>query len=210
MSIPFTLNFPTALDDADSLGIASNDAAGILAAPGLAIGAPSFELTLLADANEFGASGPVTIGNEVIYYERAGVVFTVLARGCEGTTEVAHNESAAVEQNFNAAYHNILSAAIIALQTNLQKKPAYVLVTAASYARAAGVGFIEVDGTAGSQTITLGTPDGMPVKVRKVGSDFNDAVFNYGSLLTLNVPGQYAEFVPNAAGTGWVLWSQVI
>ena len=120
MSTPFTLRFPTALDDADSLGIASNDAGGALAAPGLGIGAASFAMASLSDANEFGASGPITIDDEIIYYEsRSGVTFSGLTRAREGTSEAAHSTGAVVEQNITASYHNTISAAVRAIETKL-------------------------------------------------------------------------------------------
>lgn len=96
-----------------------NNAAGVLAAPGLAIGAPTFTLTLLADADEFGPVTPVTIDDEIIYCSRSGVTFTVLERGAEGTTEAVHAAGAAVEQNFNAAFMNAAYDGIKAIQAKL-------------------------------------------------------------------------------------------
>ena len=119
MSTPFTVKFPTALDDADSLGIAANDAAGTLSAQ-LAAGATSFTMASLADANEFGASGALTIDNEIIYFEgRSGASFPTLVRGREGTTDATHASGAVAEQNITAAYHNALSAAIRAVEAKL-------------------------------------------------------------------------------------------
>ena len=120
MSSPFVTNFPGSLDDAVSLPPAKNNAAGILAAPGLAIGAPSFSMTSLADADEFGTVTPVTIDDEILYCSRSGVVFTVLARGQEGTSEANHAAGVDVEQNFNAGWINAAYDAIKAVQTELQ------------------------------------------------------------------------------------------
>lgn len=120
MSTPFTINFPASLEDAISLPPAKNNAAGVLASPGLAIGAPSFTLTSLTDANEFGAVTPVTIDDEILYCSRSGVTFTVLARGQEGTFEASHSAGVDVEQNLNAGWINAAYDGIKALQSELQ------------------------------------------------------------------------------------------
>lgn len=119
MSTPFVLQFPTALDDAESLGVARNDAAGFLAAT-IAADATSLALTLLADADEWGASGQLTIDDEIIYFgSRSGVTFSDLLRGQEGTTAASHVAGAAVENNVTAAYHAVLSAAIQAIEAKV-------------------------------------------------------------------------------------------
>lgn len=119
MSAPFTLQFPAALDDAMSLGVARNDAGGFLAAT-IAADATSLALTLLADADEFGASGQLTIDDEILYFSsRSGVTFSGLARGQEGTTAASHAAGAVVENNITAAYHSIVSAAIQAIEAKV-------------------------------------------------------------------------------------------
>lgn len=119
MSAPFTLQFPAALDDAMSLGVARNDAGGFLAAS-IAADATSLALTLLTDADEFGSSGQLTIDDEIIYFSsRSGVTFSGLVRGQEGTTAASHAAGAVVQNDITAAYHSIVSAAIQAIEAKV-------------------------------------------------------------------------------------------
>ncbi len=119
MSTPFVLQYPAALDDAKSLGVAKNDAGGFLAAT-IAADATSLALTLLTDADEWGSSGQLTIDDEIIYFgSRSGVTFSDLLRGQEGTTAASHAAGAVVENNITAAYHAVVSAAIQAIEAKV-------------------------------------------------------------------------------------------
>lgn len=84
----------------------------------------------------------------------------------------------------------------------------YASVAGATYTRGATVGWIDCNATAQVQTITLGTPSGAPVEVRKNDSSTNVVTINYNATsYPLSLAGKAAKFVPDAAGTAWVLWA---
>ena len=64
----------------------------------LAIDATSFQVETVALANEYAASGWVSIGSEVIRFTRSGRTFTLTGRGTRGTVASAHSSGDAVQQ----------------------------------------------------------------------------------------------------------------
>lgn len=116
-SVPFTTNYPTAVDDATSLGDAANRFATTLQAPGLTAGATSMTVASTTGAP---TSGALTVDSEEIYYTgKTGTTFTGLLRGQDGSVAASHNVGATVEGRILAAHHKALRAAIIATQTKV-------------------------------------------------------------------------------------------
>lgn len=114
-----TTNYPAAIDTAVTLIEARNNASGTLAS---AIDADdvAIALTSLSDANEFPATGNLSIDNEIIYYDaKSGVNFTSLTRGVDGSTASAHSVGASVNHFVIAASHRVQNDAIVAIQTKL-------------------------------------------------------------------------------------------
>lgn len=114
-----TTNYPAAIDTAVTLIEARNNASGTLAS---AIDADdvAIALTSLSDANEFPATGNLSIDNEIIYYDaKSGVNFTSLTRGVDGSTAAAHSVGASVNHFVIAASHRVQNDAIVAIQTKL-------------------------------------------------------------------------------------------
>lgn len=118
VSTPGTVLYPTALDDADSLIRAANNAASTLAAPLLAADTTA----TLTSVAAFPASGSVSLsGGEILYYTGKGATtLTGLVRAREGTTAVASLAAGTrVELRATARHHTVLADAIIATQTKL-------------------------------------------------------------------------------------------
>lgn len=111
-----TSGFPTSLDTAVELVEASNNAATTLSAQ-LTAGATTASVVSTA---LFASSGVIVIENEIITYTgKTGTTFTGLVRGFLGTTDATHAIAQDVEGIITAVDHNVLAAAIIAIETKL-------------------------------------------------------------------------------------------
>lgn len=110
--MPFgATNFPGSLDDAASLGSLVNNCATTLAAS-YTSGATSIAVT---DGSAFPSTGgAIFVGGErTVYSARSGNTLTIAA--------LSNNylAGAAVELRYDAANHNVLRAAIVALEARL-------------------------------------------------------------------------------------------
>ena len=119
------MNYPASLDTPQTLYVAVNNKATTL----IATLSPSNTDIGIADASQLQPTGGlVSIGDEVIKYTSIDTgghnpVLMNCLRGYDGTTAAVHSMGARVEVRWVAAHHNTLSAAIIALQTQLGLLP---------------------------------------------------------------------------------------
>ena len=118
-----TTNFPTAVDDDASLGVAKNNAAtnldGALADDTNGNNSSATEITVLSTAL-FPTAGWITVGVEIISYTgKTATKFTGIVRAVDSSTRSAHANSAVVSQFFTAIMREILAAALKAIQTYL-------------------------------------------------------------------------------------------
>lgn len=112
MAIP-GLNFPSSLDNDNTLFLVTNNAVTTLAN---SINASDTTI-VLADASQLPTSGFVSIGTEIIYYpSRTGNTLNSCDRGVDGTTAAPHNAGDVVSLRVIAIHHNRLKDAIIALE----------------------------------------------------------------------------------------------
>lgn len=118
MSTPGTVNYPTSLDDSDSLIRAGNRASTTLAST-FSAGATTASLT---SASAFPNSGTFTVDNEIVYYTgKSTNDLTGCVRGREGTSDATHTSGSTVDARITARHHTVLADAIIATQTRLNK-----------------------------------------------------------------------------------------
>lgn len=116
MSTPFTINFPTSLDDADSLGRTANNATTVLNG---SITDTDTTITVIS-TSLFPASGSITINSEIIYYTgKTSTTFTGCVRGSDGTSAVAHTDGVAVDQFIISRNIQVLVDALIAIEAKL-------------------------------------------------------------------------------------------
>lgn len=115
-NVPGTLNYPTSLDNLDTLFRTADRAASTLTSP-----ITSMQTTIpVLTVSGFPSSGAVVIDNEVIYYTgKSGNSLTGAIRGRSGTTAASHLMNAAVRGSVFATHHNTQSQAILNLQTKL-------------------------------------------------------------------------------------------
>jgi len=114
--VPGTIKYPTALDNADSLIRAANNATSTLSG---SISDSATSLTL-ASGTVFPTSGAVSIENEIIYYTgKSTNTLTGLVRGRDGTTAASHLSGVTVAVRITARHHNVLADSMIAVQTKL-------------------------------------------------------------------------------------------
>jgi hypothetical protein len=75
----------------------------------------------VGDTSRFAASGPLTIdGREIAFYTgKTSGSFTGVLRGREGTPALVHAAGVIVEQRIISAYHNVMSAAIRAIEAKV-------------------------------------------------------------------------------------------
>lgn len=115
-----------AVDDASTIPVAANNVVGLLSG---ALSADSYgntganQVIALVDGSSFPTQGGyISIGDEIISYTaRSGNNLTGIVRGAQSTTIRAHVSRSTVVLNFTATHYNILSDAIIALQTLMSK-----------------------------------------------------------------------------------------
>lgn len=113
---PGTLNYPTTLDNQDSLFRTNDKAQSTLAT---AVNSSATAVTV-ANAVAFPISGALIIDNEIIFYTaKSGNNLTGLIRGASATAAAAHSVGAAVKGAIFSVHHNTQSQAIIRLQTKL-------------------------------------------------------------------------------------------
>lgn len=111
---PGTLRYPTLLDDADSLIIAANNASTTLTQP---LDAITGTINVAATGS-FPSTGALTVDGEIIFYTGKGpTTFTGCVRGRDGTSAAAHIVGATAEMRIIAAHHNLLSSAVVALES---------------------------------------------------------------------------------------------
>ena len=111
-----TTNFPTSLDTVTELIEAANNASTTLTSS-INSGVTTIPVT---STSSFSSSGIINIGNELIAYTgKTATTFTGCTRGFESTTESPQNDGAIVEQLITARSHNVLAAAIIAIENKL-------------------------------------------------------------------------------------------
>lgn len=116
MSTPFTINFPSSLDDYTSLGgnAATPNTTTRLTSP-LAPGATTANVISTLG---FGANGKFSIGGEIIYFtDKTATTATGLLRGQEDTTDADHDEDDEVGVLITPRDHTVLVDAIIAIET---------------------------------------------------------------------------------------------
>lgn len=116
MSVPGTLNYPSSLDDTDSLLKESNNVSTTLT------GAHNNSITTITvgSTTGFPSTGAISIDDEIIYYTGVGATtFTGAIRGSDGSTAASHSGGASVEGRIIARHSSILRDAIIAIQTKI-------------------------------------------------------------------------------------------
>lgn len=119
------MNYPASLDTPQSLYVAVNNKATTLVgtvAPG------NIDIGIVNASGLQATGGLISIGDEVIKYSTIdntgpNPVLMNCTRGFDGTTAATHSAGARVEVRWVAAHHNVLTAAIIALQTQLGLLP---------------------------------------------------------------------------------------
>ncbi|NBW16052.1 MAG: hypothetical protein EBR82_49525, partial [Caulobacteraceae bacterium] len=112
-----TTSYPTALDTADDLVRATNNATTQLS------GSISSSITSIAVNSTalFPVSGIIRIDQEIISYTgtSGGNTFTGCTRGFEGTTAASHSNNSGVFLDITAASNNVKNDAIIAIETKI-------------------------------------------------------------------------------------------
>ena len=110
-------NFPTTLDDVDSLLLAKDMASSTLSS---ALTAVATSLALASGAGFPTTTGILRCEDELIkYVSRSSNTFSTLTRGYNSTAAVAHSSGATVALVVSEDYHNNLKDAIIQLETLL-------------------------------------------------------------------------------------------
>lgn len=127
-SIPGVILYPVALDDADSLVRAANNARSPLAE---AIDADDLTIPL-EDASAFSASGFATIVDsltdpsqiEIVRFTKSGndLVIDASGRGQQGTDAQGFALPAYVEQRPTAGHHRTLSEVVQAIQAAIENR----------------------------------------------------------------------------------------